>query len=153
MHISLGRVDRGIIHTMKRISLPLSRIAIFVIYFWFGMLKLFDLSPASPLVADLQARMIPFVNFHDFMIAFALFEMLIGIVFLIRGLERIAILLLLIHMIMTIMPLLFLPEIAWTSPFVPTLEGQYIIKNLVIIAAAIGIAAHTHLRRLPKMVR
>ena len=47
-------------------------------------------------------------------------------------------------MITTAGPLVLLPSETWQSFFVPTLEGQYIIKNLVIIAAAIGIAAHLH---------
>ena len=45
-------------------------------------------------------------------------------------------------MIMTFMPLFMLPEVTWSAFLVPTLEGQYIIKNLVIISGAIGIAAH-----------
>jgi len=42
------------------------------------------------------------------------------------------------------MPLILLPQVTWSGILVPTLEGQYIIKNLAIIAAAIGIAAHLH---------
>jgi hypothetical protein len=42
------------------------------------------------------------------------------------------------------LPLFFLPEVSWQSAFVPTLTGQYIIKNVVIIALAMGIAAHLH---------
>ncbi len=58
--------------------------------------------------------------------------------------ERLVIPLLALHMITTFMPLFLLPSITWAGFFVPTLEGQYIIKNLVIIAAAIGIAAQLH---------
>jgi uncharacterized membrane protein YkgB len=47
-------------------------------------------------------------------------------------------------MITTFLPLIFLPGESWQAPFVPTLVGQYIIKNLVLVAAAIGIAAHLH---------
>ena len=67
--------------------------------------------------------------------------MIIGICFLVPNLERLAIFLLIPHMVMTSLPLFLLPSIAWQTFFVPTLEGQYIIKNLVIIALAIGIAA------------
>lgn len=68
--------------------------------------------------------------------------MIIGITFLIPRFERLAIALLIPHMIMTTMPLFLLPAITWLSFMTPTLEGQYIIKNLVIIALAIGVAAH-----------
>jgi uncharacterized membrane protein YkgB len=40
-------------------------------------------------------------------------------------------------------PLLLVPDMAWNSWLVPTLEGQYIIKNIALIAIAISIAAHT----------
>jgi uncharacterized membrane protein YkgB len=84
------------------------------------------------------------MSFHSFLILFGVFECLIGILFLIRGAERIVIPLLFIHMITTFGPLFLLPQETWSGFLVPTLEGQYIIKNLVIIAAAIGIAAHLH---------
>lgn len=81
------------------------------------------------------------MGFDAFLIIFGVFECLIGILFLIRGLERLVIPLLLIHMVTTFGPLVFLPGETWQSFMVPTLEGQYIIKNVVLIAAAIGIAA------------
>ena len=57
--------------------------------------------------------------------------MIIGILFIVRGLERLAIFLLGFHLITTILPLIFLPQITWQTFLTPTLEGQYIIKNLV----------------------
>ncbi len=70
--------------------------------------------------------------------------MIIGIAFIIPRAERLAIALLIPHMIMTALPLLFLPAMTWQGFLTPTLEGQYIIKNLVIIALAMGIATHLH---------
>jgi uncharacterized membrane protein YkgB len=67
----------------------------------------------------------------------------IGILFLFPKLTRIVIPLLFIHMAIVCSPLLLVIDHAWQAPFVPTLEGQYIIKNAVIIAVAIGIAAST----------
>jgi uncharacterized membrane protein YkgB len=75
---------------------------------------------------------------------FGLFECLIGILFLIKGAERVVIPLLLVHMITTAGPLFLLPSETWQRLLVPTLEGQYIIKNLVIIATGISLAAHLH---------
>lgn len=146
--MSLKNIDHYILHTIRMISLPVSRIAIFVVYFWFGILKVLGTSPANPLVMNLQHHLLPFIGFNEFILLFGLFEMLIGVIFLIRGLERASIALLMIHMIMTILPLFVLPQITWQGFLTPTLEGQYIIKNLVIIATAIGIAAHSHLRPL-----
>jgi hypothetical protein len=73
----------------------------------------------------------------------AVYECLIGIMFLFPKLTRVVIPLLVIHLLIVCSPLVLVPHLAWTKPFVPTLEGQYIIKNLAIIGLAIGIAAQT----------
>ncbi len=136
--------DWKVIHFCRMCSVPLARFGLFVVFFWFGFLKVVDLSPASDLVEDLFEKTVPFMTFHTFFILFGLFECLIGILFLIRGAERIVIPLLFVHMVMTFMPLFLLTEETWSGFLVPTLEGQYIIKNLLIIAAAVGVAAHLH---------
>lgn len=143
--MTIPQIDAVLISFFRRISIPFARIALFTIFFWFGALKLIGLSPASSLVHTLfdstLAWLLPFGAFY---IGFALLEMLIGILFLIRGAERIVLPILFFHMITTTMPLFILPGQTFTAPFVPTLEGQYIIKNLALIAAAIAIAAHLH---------
>ena len=113
-------------------------------FFWFGILKVLDLSPASPLVKALFENTIPIMPFSTFMIIFGFFEMIIGILFLIKGYERLVLPLLFAHMVTTFMPLFIIPDATWSGFLVPTLEGQYIIKNLVVIATAIGIIAHLH---------
>jgi len=147
--MNIAKTDQKLISFFRRISVPFARFSLFVIFFWFGILKLLGFSPATELVHTLfnstLAWLLPFATFFTL---FALFEMLIGILFLIRGTERIVMPLLLIHMITTALPLFVLSSATFTAPFVPTMEGQYIIKNLALIAAAIGIASH--LRPLKK---
>ncbi|MDD5050699.1 MAG: hypothetical protein PHV93_03080 [Candidatus Pacebacteria bacterium] len=142
--MNIRKIDLKILHFLRKISIPLARFSIFLVFFWFGALKVLGLSPASVMVKTLLHSTMPFMDPPTFLIFFGLFEMLIGILFLIPGLERVVIPLLFIHMITTVLPLFILPKMVWTSVLVPTLEGQYIIKNIAIIAAAIGIAAHLH---------
>lgn len=143
--MDISHIDHEVIRFFRRISIPLARVSLFVIYFWFGILKVLGYSPATSLVYSLYEKTISsYVPFHAFFIGFALFECLIGTLFLIKGAERIVIPLLLIHLFTTILPLILLPHEIWTHWFVPTLEGQYIIKNLALITAAIAIAAHLH---------
>jgi len=137
----IQNIDLKIIALAKKYRMTFGRIALFVIFFWFGILKVLGFSPADGLVKELLSHTIPFMEPNTFVFLFGLFEMLIGIMFLIKGLERVVIFILGVHMITTFMPLVFLPSVTWTQFFVPTLEGQYIIKNLVIIAVAISIAA------------
>jgi uncharacterized membrane protein YkgB len=141
---TIQTIDLHLINFFRRISLPTARIALFIVFFWFGILKVLGASPASSLVHSLFDQIIPWMSFDTFYLLFALFECLIGILFLIPGKERVVLPLLLFHMVTTFLPLIFLPQATWQQPWVPTLEGQYIIKNLVIIAAAIGIASHLH---------
>lgn len=119
----------------------IGRLSLFIVYFWFGILKLVAESPANPLVANLLEKTLPFLTFDQFIIGFGAFEMLIGILFLIPQWTRLAIALFVPHMLTTLLPLFLLPAIAWQAPFVPTLEGQYIIKNVVIIALIISLGA------------
>jgi uncharacterized membrane protein YkgB len=145
--MTLSTLDSEIIHAFRKLSVPVARIGLFIVFFWFGILKVIGtgLSPATPLVEKLFDVTMPIsMSFGTFMILFGLIECLIGILFLIRGAERVVIPILFIHMAATIMPLFCIPTATWSGFLVPTLEGQYIIKNIVIISAAIGIAAHVH---------
>lgn len=144
--MNLRKIDAKLIYFFRVISMPVARFGLFVIFFWFGALKVAGLSPASGLVQALFEQTISFMSFYQFIILFGLFECLIGILFIIRGLERVVMPLLFLHMLMTFLPLFILPEVTWSGFLVPTLEGQYIIKNIVIIATAIGIV--TNLRPL-----
>lgn len=127
----------------ERASFIFSHIAMFVVFVWFGSLKFFDISPANPLVIDLYNHtlgiVLPFLSAHGFIYVLGGLEVVIGLCFLIMPLQRIGLILLVPHMITTIMPLFLLPAISWQSMFTPTLEGQYIIKNIVIIALAASI--------------
>lgn len=140
--MSTKNLDVSLIYFFRSLSVPIARFGLFVIFFWFGLLKVIGLSPASELVRSLFEKTIPFVSFDLFLIAFGVFECVIGILFLIKGVERIVIPMLFLHMVTTLGPLFLVPEATWSGFLVPTLEGQYIIKNLVIIAAAVVIASH-----------
>jgi len=139
---TLDHIDERLIMFMRKISYPLARFALFTVFFWFGTLKVLSTSPANPLVENLLHKTLPFIDFQHFIVFFGCFEMAIGIAFLVPGLERLAVALLIPHMATTFMPLIFLPQITWQSFLTPTLEGQYIIKNLVIIALALSLGAH-----------
>lgn len=137
----ISKIDVHIIAWLRRYSFPLARVSLFVVFVWFGALKIAHTSPANPLVEELLSRTLPFLTFEKFILFFGIYEMLIGITFLVPKLERVAIALLIPHMITTVLPLILLPQITWQGFLTPTLEGQYIIKNCVIVALAFSIAA------------
>jgi uncharacterized membrane protein YkgB len=150
MYTYLSKLDIQSIHFLRQISMPLARFALFTVFFWFGILKIIGTSAANPMVMDLMNKTLPFMTWEVFIVLFSVYEMIIGLCFLIPKFNRLAIILLVPHMIMTMLPLIFLPEMTWQGFLTPTLEGQYIIKNLVIIALAVGIAAHLQPLNLKK---
>lgn len=135
--------EKALIPFIKKYYIWFARITFFVVYFWFGILKIFDTSAANPLVAELQAKTLPFMSFEQFIIIFSLYEMLIGVLFLIPRLTRVTFILFILHMGTTLMPLFLLPKVSWQGFLVPTLEGQYMIKNMVLIALASSILVNT----------
>lgn len=145
--MDLIQLDKKIIHLFHVAYIPFARLAIFVVYFWFGLLKIYGVSPASSMVRELFAQTLSFLPFDAFYLFFSGLEIVIGILFLFPRLTRVVIPLLFLHMLATALPLLLLPHLVWQHFLVPTLEGQYIIKNLVIVATAIGIAGHVHVMR------
>lgn len=134
-------IDLKIIAYFKRTFVPFARFSIFLIFFWFGLIKLLGESPASPLAEALTAKTVGMEYFDILFITLAILECIVGVLFLIPKLTRIVVPLLLFHMAVVCSPLLLVPEFTWESFLVPTLEGQYIIKNAVVIAVAIGIAS------------
>jgi uncharacterized membrane protein YkgB len=142
-HMSLLTVDLKIISWLRRSFLPIARIAIFIVFFYFGLLKLVGESPASPIALALTGKTVGAEHFDALFYVLALFECLIGLLFLIPKATRVVIPLLILHIVIVSSPLLLVPELAWSKAFVPTLEGQYIIKNVAIIALAIGVASQT----------
>lgn len=136
------RSENRFFHFLRRISLPLSKVAFFVVFVWFGVLKMLELSPAEGLVHTLYQHTVPFIPWKIFIMVFGAYECLIGVLFLFPGKEKWALYMLIPHMITTTGPLIFLPQMTWKGFLVPNLIGQYIIKNLVIIALAIFISAY-----------
>ena len=114
-------------------------ISIGLVYLWFGALKFFPhLSPAEDLAKNtITVLTFGFIPPNVSIILLAIWETIIGVFFIINIVRRPIIILALVHMLFTFSPLLFFPKESFTFPFVFTLLGQYIFKNLIIIGALI----------------
>ncbi|WP_343421883.1 DoxX family protein [Candidatus Flexifilum breve] len=134
-----NRVDERVTRWMARSGVTLLRISMGIIFVWFGALKLIpSLSPAETLIRET----ITFVPMALFLPLLAIWEILIGVGFITGKFMRAAILLLFLQMPGTLSPVLLRPDLVFTTfPFVLTIEGQYIVKNLVLISAALVIGA------------
>lgn len=138
---ALDRADRQLASFMRRWGVPALRWSLAVIFIWFGILKPLGLSPAAPLVLRTVDWM-PLLSAEGWLAVIGWWEVVIGVTFLFGPTLRLAIALLALQMVGTLMPLVMLPEITFQAgrvPFAPTIEGQYIVKNLLIISAALVI--------------
>jgi len=128
-------------HIDKKFSFFLAHVALFVVFFWFGFLKFFGVSPANDLVRELLL-VIPIMNmwpFESFIVFLGAVEILIALLMLFPRTTKYGVMILIPHMFTTLLPLFLLPTMVWQQALVPTLAGQYIIKNIVIVALALSV--------------
>ncbi len=137
--MTFNEIDQKISTFMERWGILAVRVSFGIIFIWFGILKPMGISAAESLVLA-TVPWLPVFEGQTWVAIIGWWEVLIGIAFLFPQLIRVAIGLLALQMVGTFMPLLFLPEVTFQPgkiPFGPTMEGQYIIKNLMIISAAL----------------
>lgn len=140
----IGRTDVALTRWMARYGVIVLRVSLGIVFFWFGVLKFFPgLSPAQ----DLATRTIELLTFGLIppgagLLILATWECLIGLGLMTGLFMRATLLLLALQMLGTITPLFFFPAETFTRiPYAPTLEGQYIIKNIVLVTAGIVLGA------------
>lgn len=130
---------------MAKNGFSLLRISIGIVFLWYGIQKFF---PGMSSAEELASRTIEIMTFglvkQVVSIPFlAAWEVFLGISFITGLFMRIAIPLLFLQMIGTFMPLFLFPSETFVSiPFVPTLVGQYIFKNIVVITGTMVVGAH-----------
>jgi uncharacterized membrane protein YphA (DoxX/SURF4 family) len=141
MKINFDRIDKRISGFMNKWGVNALRYSLAIIFVWFGILKVLGISPAEKLVLA-TVYWLPFFTPQSWLIIIGWWEVFIGITFLFKYTTRIAIALLALQMAGTLMPLFILTNVTFQAgrfPYAPTLEGQYIIKNLLIISGALVI--------------
>ena len=138
------RADLRITGWMARYGILSLRVSLGIVFLWFGALKFFPgLSPAE----DLAGRTIEVLSFGLIQpelsgSILAVWESLIGLGLIFGVFMRATLLLLFLQMLGTITPVFLFPqEVFAVVPWAPTLEGQYIIKNLVLISAGLVLGA------------
>jgi len=112
-------------------------ITIGIVYIWFGVLKFFPLLSPAEVIAQNTISVLTFelIPPKVSIILLAIWETIIGVLLLLNIYRKPVILLTILHIICTFTPLLFFPDESFTQPFAYTLLGQYIFKNIIILAA------------------
>ena len=137
-------LEQKVYNWMAKNGFSLLRISIGIVFFWYGLQKFF---PGVSSAEELAAKTIEVMTFGIVTQAFSMpllaaWEVFLGIAFVTGRLMRIAVPLLFLQMAGTFMPLFLFPsETFETIIFVPTLVGQYIFKNIIIITGAMVVGA------------
>lgn len=135
---NLQEIDDAVISYLRRISLPILRYSLAIIFIWFGALKPLGTSPANDLIEKTVYWFDPAV----FIPVLGIWEIAIGVCLIVTPWMRVGLFLLALQMPGTFLPLVLRPEICFIdNPFNLTLEGQYIVKNLVLIGAALVVGS------------
>ena len=141
---AFDRVDNTLTTWMAGNGITILRLSLGIVFLWFGILKFFPgLSPAQDLAADtIYELSFGYLPPGTAVLILAVWESLIGLGLILGVFLRATLLLLWLQMLGTITPLFLFPELCFNQfPFAPTLEGQYIIKNVVLISAGLVIGA------------
>lgn len=141
--ISLSAIDRTFIAFARHHYQWIARISLAVIFFYFGFLKIIGLSPADDLALGFAEKMGMGAYAIELFYFLAVIECIIGILIVVPHLTRIAIAIMVVHMLLVSSPLILYTEAVWEHLLVPNLEGQYIIKNAALVALALGLVAGT----------
>jgi putative oxidoreductase len=133
------RIDAGVLSALDRIALPALRISLGVVFIWFGALKLLDVSPVSGLVA----RTVYWFDPDIVVPALGVFEIAVGSMLMLNKLLRVALALFAGQMVGTFLVFAVLPNVAFRdgNPLLLTVEGEFVVKNLVLLTAGMVVGS------------
>jgi len=142
------RLDELLLNILRRWSITALRLALGSIFLWFGALKIFGGSPVAVLIQETYS----FMPIHVFMFVLGVWEIVIGIGIMLKRALRCVLILLCVHLLGTFTAIWFNPGIFFVQgvPLCLTVDGEFVMKNLVLITAALVIAGYEvkPLRRL-----
>ena len=142
----LDRIDRAITDVLSRWSIPALRVALGLVFVWFGALKLLDVSP----VADLVARTVYWFDPRVVVPTLGAVEVVIGLGLISAVGLRFVLLLFGAQMAGTFLTLVVLPHVCFrgSNPLLLTVEGEFVMKNLVLLTAGLVVGATVRGRRV-----
>ncbi len=139
MNERFDRIDRTITSALRRWSLPALRVSLGIVFVWFGALKVFGVTPVADLVADTVYWFDP-----DWVVpVLGWAEMVVGVGLIFGVWLRAVLALFVAQMAGTFLVLVVQPDVAFTdgNPLLLTVEGEFVVKNLVLLSAGLVIGA------------
>ena len=133
------KTDDRVRKVLRRGSIPALRIALGVVFIWFGALKVAGESPVS----DLVARTVYWFDPDVVVPALGSVEIVVGVLLLANRFLRVALGLFAAQMVGTFLVFVVLPDVAFRNgnPLKLTVEGEFVVKNLVLLAAGMVVGS------------
>jgi uncharacterized membrane protein YkgB len=134
---TLDRIDRKVTGFMSSYAILIIRLSLGMVFVWFGLLKVMGVSP----VFDLASHIVYWLPSELFVPLLGIWEMAIGMGLLLGKALRVILSLLFLQLAGTFLVLIILPEAAFQggNPLFLTTEGEFVIKNIVLIAAGLAV--------------
>ena len=132
--------DELVLNILRRWSITALRLALGSVFLWFGALKVFGTSPVAALIQETYH----FMPVGGFVLFLGVWEVAIGIGIMMKRALRLMLILLAVHLTGTFTAIWFNPAIFFVRgvPFCLTVDGEFVIKNVVLITAALVIAGY-----------
>jgi uncharacterized membrane protein YkgB len=136
----VSQVDELVLALLQRWSIPVLRVALGLVFIWFGVLKALGVSPVTTLIQETYS----FLPIHPFLLILGAWEMLVGIGIIVRRALRCVLILLSMHLAGTFVALWFNPQHFFVQgfPLFLTADGEFVMKNLVLMASGLVIAGY-----------
>ena len=135
----ISKLDKLMVKDMRKWGIPVLRVALGIVFLWFGALKIFGVTP----VADLVGQTYSFFPVADFLVFLGVWEVVIGIGLILKIFLRSVLAILWLQMLGTFIASILEPSMFFNGNiFLLTIEGEFLVKNLVLVASGIVIGGH-----------
>ena len=136
---TVSELEHRVASIVRPYSLTVLRVALGVVFMWFGALKVFDVTPVARLVADT----VPFLDASWFVPALGVIEVLLGVALIVGRFVTLVSVALVGHLAGRFLVLVTQPDAAFQdgNPLLLTTVGEFVVKNVVLVAAALVLAS------------
>lgn len=136
----ISNLDKFLISALHRWSIPALRVSLGLVFIWFGVLKTIGVSPVVGMIQQTYT----FLPIHLFVLILGGWEMLIGICMILKRALRCALILMCIHLTGTFLAVYLAPGHFFLQgiPFLLTADGEFVMKNMVLMAAGLVIGGY-----------
>lgn len=137
--LNLGKFEQIFFKELHHWAIPVLRVSLGIVFLWFGALKLIGHSPIEYVITQTYSLL----PAEEFILILGVWEMLIGIGLIFKIALRTTLVLLWIQMAGTILSPLFNPGLFFDDNiFFLTTEGEFVVKNFVLVAASMVIGGY-----------